>query len=57
VNLDKSEVSFSQNVLDADKIMTRNRMEVNMVDTHHKYVSQFTGGIWKVLEGYFLPCC
>jgi hypothetical protein len=38
VNLDKSEVSFSQNVLDVDKIMIRNRMDVKTVDTHSKYL-------------------
>jgi hypothetical protein len=38
VNLDKSEVSFSQNVRIEDKDLIRNRMGVKTVDTHSKYL-------------------
>ncbi|CAJ2652835.1 unnamed protein product [Trifolium pratense] len=38
VNLDKSEVSFSQNVRNEEKEMIRNRMGVKTVDNHSKYL-------------------
>ncbi|XP_045789329.1 uncharacterized protein LOC123884299 [Trifolium pratense] len=38
VNLDKSEVSFSQNVRNEEKDMIRNRMGVKTVDNHSKYL-------------------
>ncbi|XP_058760958.1 uncharacterized protein LOC131634318 [Vicia villosa] len=38
VNMEKSEVSFSQNVRDEDRNLIRNRMCVKTVDRHSKYL-------------------
>ncbi|CAJ2638124.1 unnamed protein product [Trifolium pratense] len=70
VNLDKSEVSFSQNVRNEDKDMIRNRMGVKTVDTHSKYLglpvvfgrskkiifSFVIDRVWKKLKGWKEKC-
>lgn len=38
VNLDKSEASFSQNMLERDKVLIRNRMGVKTVEAHSRYL-------------------
>jgi ribonuclease HI len=70
VNMDKSEVSFSQNVRNVDKDMICNRMGVKTVDTHSKYLglpvvfgrskklifSLVIDRIWKKLKGWKESC-
>ncbi|XP_058764138.1 uncharacterized protein LOC131637556 [Vicia villosa] len=66
VNLDKSEVSFSRNVPEADKQMIRNRMGVKTVEAHSRYLglpalfgrskklvfSQVINRVWKKVKGW-----
>lgn len=51
VNLDKSEASFSQNVLTHDKQITREMMRVKAVK-----VPWFSCSFWEIKEGYLFFC-
>ncbi|XP_058753366.1 uncharacterized protein LOC131626560 [Vicia villosa] len=66
VNLDKSEASFSRNVVDRDKDTIRNRRSVKTVEAHSRYLkllalfgrskkanfSQVIDKVWKKVKGW-----
>jgi hypothetical protein len=70
VNLDKSEVSFSRNMLNEEKEMICNKMGVKTVDTHSRYLglpvvfgrskkvvfSLVQDRVWKKLKGWKEKC-